>query len=484
MNYRMVFYLLGQMLRVEGLLMFLPLACTWIYHEDTLIAFLIPIVLLIAFGSVLAYRMPQKRDIYAKEGFVVVGLSWIFLSVFGAMPFLLSGAIPHFCDALFETVSGFTTTGASILTDIESLPRSVLFWRSFTHWIGGMGVLVFTMAVLPKSNEHSVRLMHVMRAEVPGPVVGKLVSRVKSTARILYGIYIALTLLETVLLLAGGMPLFDALCNSFGTAGTGGFCIWNDSVAHYHSAYADMVIGVFMLLFSLNFNLYFLLLLRQFRPVFKNSELRWFLSIVAVATAAVMIDVRHLYPGFFTNFRYSFFQVISVTSTTGFATADFNQWPILSKTVLVLLMFMGACAGSTGGGLKVGRIMLLVKTFVREVRLMLHPRSVHVIRTDGKRVDEETVRGTASYFITYMLLFAGSFLLLAILDNYDMVTNATAVSACMNNIGPGLEIVGPTGNYSLFCDASKLILTLDMLAGRLELFPILMIFAPTTWKKH
>jgi trk system potassium uptake protein TrkH len=480
----MVFYLLGQMLRVEGLLMILPLLCTWIYHEDTLTAFLIPIVLLIALGSVLTFKMPQKHDIYAKEGFAVVGLSWIMLSVFGAMPFLISGAIPHFFDALFETASGFTTTGASILTDIESLPRSILFWRSFTHWIGGMGVLVFTMAVLPKSSERSLRLMHVMRAEVPGPVVGKLVSRIKSTARILYGIYIVLTLLEIFLLLLGGMPLFDALCTAFGTAGTGGFSIWNNSIAHYHSAYADMVIGVFMMLFSLNFNLYFLLLLRQVRPVVKNSELRWFVSIVALATAAVMFDIRHLYPGAFSSFRYAFFQVISVTSTTGFATADFNQWPILSKTILVLLMFMGACAGSTGGGLKVGRIMLMVKTFVREVRLMLHPRSVHVIRTDGKRVDEETVRGTASFFITYMLLFAGSFLLLAVLDDYDMVTNATAVSACMNNIGPGLEIVGPSGNYSLFCDASKLVLTLDMLAGRLELFPILLIFAPTTWKKH
>ncbi len=484
MNYRMVFYLLGQMMRVEGLLMFLPLACTWIYHEDTLTAFLIPIVLLIAAGSVLTFKMPQKRDIYAKEGFAVVGLSWILLSVFGAMPFLLSGAIPHFCDALFETASGFTTTGASILTDIEALPRSVLFWRSFTHWIGGMGVLVFTMAVLPKSNERSVRLMHVMRAEVPGPVVGKLVSRVKSTARILYGIYIALTFLETVLLLLGGMPLFDALCNAFGTAGTGGFGIWNDSIAHYHSAYVDGVIGVFMLLFSLNFNLYFLLLMRHVRPVFKNSELRWFLSIVAIATAAVMLDTRHLYSGVRHALRYAFFQVASVISTSGFSTANFNKWPILSKTILMLLMFIGACVGSTGGGLKVGRVLLLLKTFVREVRLMLHPRSVHVIRADGKRVDEETIRGAASYFITYMLLFAGSILLLAILDNFDLVTNFTAVAACINNIGPGLEIVGPTGNYSLFTDASKLILTFDMLAGRLELFPLLMIFAPTTWKNH
>ena len=484
MNYRMVLYLLGQMLRVEGVLMLLPLACTWIYRENTLTAFLLPIILLISIGTLLALKMPQKRDIYAKEGFVVVGLSWILLSIFGSLPFLLSGTIPHFCDALFETASGFTTTGASILTDVESLPRSILFWRSFTHWIGGMGVLVFTMAVLPKSNEHSLRLMHVMRAEVPGPTVGKLVSRVKSTARILYGIYIVMTLLETLLLLFSGMPLFDALCNAFGTAGTGGFSIWNDSIAHYHSAYVDAVVSIFMLLFSLNFNLYFLLLVRQVRPVVKNSELRWFLSIVAIATAAIMIDTRHMYHGVFKPLRYAFFQVMTVISTSGFSTTDFNKWPIMSKTVLMLLMFIGACAGSTGGGLKVGRIMLLVKTFGREVRLMLHPRSVHVIRTDGKRVDEETVRGTASYFITYMLLFAASVMLVAILDNFSLVTNFTAVSACMNNIGPGLDIVGPTGNYSLFSDASKLVLTFDMLAGRLELFPMLMIFAPATWRNH
>ena len=484
MNYRMVFYLLGQMMRVEGLLMLLPLVCTWIYHEDTLTAFLIPIVLLIALGSVLTFKMPRKQDIFAKEGFVVVGLSWILLSVFGAMPFLLSGTIPHFCDALFETASGFTTTGASILTNVEILPHSILFWRSFTHWIGGMGVLVFTMAVLPRSNARSVRLMHVMRAEVPGPVVGKLVSRVKSTARILYGIYIAMTLLETVLLLFGGLPLFDALCHAFGTAGTGGFSIWNDSIAHYHSAYVDAVVSIFMLLFSLNFNLYFLLLMRQVRPVVKNSELRWFLSIVAIATTAVMLDTRHLYSGVFKPLRYAFFQVMSVISTSGFSTTDFNKWPILSRTILMLLMFIGACAGSTGGGLKVGRVMLLVKTFLREVRLMLHPRSVHVIRTDGKRVDEETIRGATSFFITYMLLFSASVVLLALFDHFDLVTNFTAVAACINNIGPGLEIVGPTGNYSLFTDASKLVLTFDMLAGRLELFPMLMVFAPAAWKNN
>ncbi|MBQ7541599.1 MAG: TrkH family potassium uptake protein [Clostridia bacterium] len=482
MNYKMVLYLLGQMLRVEGLLMILPLLCTWVYHEDTLTAFLIPVVVLVALGSVLTYRMPQKREIYAKEGFAVVGLSWVLLSVFGALPFMLSGAIPYFCDALFETASGFTTTGASILTNVEALPHSILFWRSFTHWIGGMGVLVFTLAVLPRSNERSVRLMHVMRAEVPGPVVGKLVSRVKSTARILYGIYIALTLLETLFLLFSGMPLFDALCHAFGTAGTGGFSIWNDSIAHYHSAYVDGVVSVFMLLFSLNFNLYYLLFLRQVRPVVKNSELRWFLSIVAIATAAIMLDTRHLYSGVLRSFRYAFFQVMTVISTSGFATTDFNRWPVLSRTILVLLMFVGACAGSTGGGLKVGRIMLLVKTFVREVRLMLHPRSVHVIRTDGKRVDEETVRGAASFLIAYLFMFSASVLMLAVLDNFDLVTNFTAVSACINNIGPGLEMVGPTGNYSLFCDASKILLTLDMLAGRLELFPILMLFSPSTWK--
>ena len=486
MNYRMVSYLIGQLMRVEGLVMFLPLLCAVIYREKTYYtAFVIPIVVLIAFGSVLAFKMPKKHDIYAKEGFVVVGLSWVLLSVFGALPFMISGAIPHFCDALFETASGLSTTGASILTDVESLPRSILFWRSFTHWIGGMGVLVFTLAVLPKSNERSLRLMHVMRAEVPGPVVGKLVARIKSTARILYGIYIALTIVEVLLLWAGRMPLFDALCHAFGTAGTGGFGIWNDSIAHYNSAYVDGVISAFMVLFSLNFNLYYLILLGQIRSVMKNSELRWFLSIVLLATAAIMYDTRHLYNGVLHAFRYAFFQVMTVTSTAGYSTADFNRWPILSKTILAILMFVGACVGSTGGGLKVGRLMLLIKTFVREVRYMLHPRSVRVIRMDGKRVDEETVRGTSSYFIAYMCVFTVSFLLLAVFDEFDLVTNFTAVSSCINNIGPGLgNFVGPSGNFSLFSDPSKLLLTFDMLAGRLELFPMLMLFSPSTWKNR
>ena len=486
MNFRMVSYLIGQILRVEGLLMLLPLTCAMVYHESPIYtSFFIPIVVLISLGSVLAFKMPQKQEIYAKEGFVVVGLSWVLLSVFGAMPFLLSGTIPHFFDALFETASGFTTTGASILKNVESLPRSILFWRSFTHWIGGMGVLVFTLAVLPKSNERSLRLMHVMRAEVPGPVVGKLVARIKSTARILYGIYIVLTMAEILLLLAGKLPFFDAVCHAFGTAGTGGFSVWNDSIAHYNSAYVDGVVSLFMLLFSLNFNLYYLLLLRQVRPVLKNTELRWFLSIVALSTAAIMYDIRHLYPGVLHSFRYALFQVVTVISTTGFSTTDFNQWPVLSKTILAILMFIGACAGSTGGGLKVGRVLLLLKTFVREVRYMLHPRSVRVIRTDGKRVDEETVRGTASYFIAYMCIFSVSVLLLAVFDEFDLVTNFTAVSSCMNNIGPGLgHLVGPSGNFSLFTDPSKLLLTFDMLAGRLELFPMLLIFSPSTWKNR
>ena len=486
MNYRMVSYLIGQLMRVEGLLMILPLLCAVVYRETpTYTAFLIPIVLLIALGSVLTFRMPQKHEIYAKEGFVVVGLSWVLLSLFGALPFMLSGAIPHFCDAVFETASGLTTTGASILTDIERLPRSVLFWRSFTHWIGGMGVLVFTLAVLPKSNERSLRLMHVMRAEVPGPVVGKLVARIKSTARILYGIYIALTILEVLLLWAGKMPLFDALCHTFGTAGTGGFGIWNSSIAHYNSAYADGIISIFMILFSLNFNMFYLVIIGQLRSVLKNSELRWFLSIIALATAAVMYDTRHIYHGVLHSFRYALFQVVSIISTTGYSTTDFNRWPTLSKTILVMLMFIGACVGSTGGGLKVGRLMLLAKTFVREVRYMLHPRSVRVVRTDGKRVDEETVRGTSSYFIAYMCVFTLSVLLLAVFDEFDLVTNFTSVASCLNNIGPGLgSIVGPSGNFSLFTDPSKLLLTFDMLAGRLELFPMLMLFSPSTWKNR
>ena len=483
MNYKMVLYLIGQLLRVEGLLLFLPLLCAVIYQEDTLTAFLIPAVMLIAAGSVLTFRMPDKREIYAKEGFAIVGLSWILLSVFGALPFMLSGAIPHFVNALFETASGLTTTGASILRNVEALPRSVLFWRSFTHWVGGMGVLVFTLAVLPRSNERTLRLMHVMRAEVPGPTVGKLVSRVKSTARILYGIYIAMTLLE-VLLLRFKMPTFDALCTAFGTAGTGGFGLWNNSIAHYQSPYAEWVISIFMLLFSLNFNLYYLLLLRQIKPVFKNSELRWFLAIVLTAAGLIAYDIHTLYSSVGETARHAFFQVATIISTTGFSSADFDRWPIFSRTILVLLMFIGACAGSTGGGLKVGRVMLLVKTFFREVRHMLHPRSVTAVRVDGKRVDEEVMRGASSFVITYMFLFATSVLLLAAFDAFDLVTNFTAVAACINNIGPGLALVGPSGNYAGFSDVCKLVLTFDMLAGRLELFPMLMVFSPSIWRNH
>ncbi len=483
MNYKMVLYLIGQLLRVEGLLLFLPLLCAVAFREDTLTAFLIPAVLLIAAGSVLTFRMPEKREIYAKEGFAIVGLSWILLSVFGALPFMLSGTIPHFIDALFETASGLSTTGASILQDIDPLPRSVLFWRSFTHWVGGMGVLVFTLAVLPKSNERTLRLMHVMRAEVPGPTVGKLVSRVKSTARILYGIYIAMTVTE-FLLLCVKLPVFDALCTSFGTAGTGGFALWNDSIAHYQSAYAEWVIGIFMVLFSLNFNLFYLLLLRQFKPVFKNSELRWFMAIVLTATALIAYDVHAFYGSAGETLRHAFFQVTTIISTTGFSTVDFNQWPILSKTILVLLMFIGACAGSTGGGLKVGRVILLAKTFFREVRHMLHPRSVTAVSIDGKRVDEEVMRGASSFIITYIFLFAISVLVLAVCNEFDLVSNFTAVAACINNIGPGLEIVGPAGNYAGFSDVSKLMLTFDMLAGRLELFPMLMVFSPSIWRNH
>lgn len=484
MNYKMVLYLIGQLLRVEGLLMFLPLLCAAVYREGTLTAFLVPAVLLIAVGSVLTFRMPDRREIYAKEGFAIVGLSWILLSVFGALPFMLSGAIPHFVDALFETASGLSTTGASILRNIEVLPRSVLFWRSFTHWIGGMGVLVFTLAVLPKSNERTLRLMHVMRAEVPGPSVGKLVSRVKTTARILYGMYIALTVLEFLLLWAGRMDPFDALCNAFGTAGTGGFGLWNDSIAHYHSAYTEWVMSIFMILFSLNFNLYYLLLLRQFKPVFKNSELRWFLAIVLASSGIIAYDIHSLYGSAGETIRTSVLQVTSIISTAGFSTADFNRWPILSRTILVLLMFIGACAGSTGGGLKVGRIMLLTKTFFREVQHMLHPRSVTAIRIDGKRVDEEIMRGTSSYIITYTFLFAISVLLLAFFNEFDLVSNFTAVASCINNIGPGLGAVGPAGNFAAFSDPSKLVLTFDMLAGRLELFPMLMVFSPSIWRNH
>lgn len=482
MNYRMVSYIIGQIVRVEGILMIPPLVVSVIYGESAFAAFLIPIVLSVVAGTLLTIKKPSNPDIFAKEGFVTVGLSWIIMSLIGALPFVIDGCIPSFVDAFFETVSGFTTTGASILTEIESLGRGMLFWRSFTHFVGGMGVLVFVLAILPQADTRSVKLMHVMRAEVPGPKVGKLVSKIGRTARIMYGIYIGLTVIEMILLLAGGMPVYGSIVNSFATAGTGGFAIKNASIAAYDSAYIDYVIGIFMFLFGVNFNLYYLILIGHVGEALRSEELRWYLIITGVSTALIAADIYEIFGTVGESVRYAFFQVTSVMSTTGFATSDYNAWPALSKVILTLLMFCGACVGSTTGGIKVGRIILLVKSGLREVKYMLHPRAVVAVRSEGKPVERDVLRGANSYMIVYIMLFTVSLFLVEMVEECDLVTGFTAVSACLNNVGPGLGEVGPAGNFSALTPFTKILLSVDMLAGRLEIFPLLMLFAPSTWR--
>lgn len=482
MNYRMVSYIIGQIVRVEGILMIPSLVVSVIYGESAFAAFLIPIALSVAAGTLLTIKKPSNPDIFAKEGFVTVGLSWIIMSLIGALPFVIDGCIPSFVDAFFETVSGFTTTGASILTEIESLGRGMLFWRSFTHFVGGMGVLVFVLAILPQADTRSVKLMHVMRAEVPGPKVGKLVSKIGRTARIMYGIYIGLTVIEMILLLAGGMPMYDSIVNSFATAGTGGFAIKNASIAAYDSAYIDYVIGIFMFLFGVNFNLYYLILIGHVGEALRSEELRWYLIITGVSTALIAADIYEIFGTVGESVRYAFFQVTSVMSTTGFATSDYNAWPALSKVILALLMFCGACVGSTTGGIKVGRIILLVKSGLREVKYMLHPRAVVAVRSEGKPVERDVLRGANSYMIVYIMLFTVSLFLVEMVEECDLVTGFTAVSACLNNVGPGLGEVGPAGNFSALTPFTKILLSVDMLAGRLEIFPLLMLFAPSTWR--
>ncbi len=479
MNTRMIRFIICRILLVEAALMLLPLAVTLIYHETAILAFVIPITILTIPGLLFGRKMPEKTTLYARDGLMVVALAWLLMSLAGALPFCISGAIPNYIDSFFETVSGFTTTGATILTEIEHLEHGILFWRSFTHWIGGMGVLVFVMAILPMSDGHG---MHLMRAEVPGPSVGKLVSKMSNTAKILYGIYFAMTILEMILLCLGGMNLFDSCIHAFGTAGTGGFSNKNLSVGAYDSLYFEIVIGVFMLLFGINFNLYYFLLIGHARDVFRSEELLVYLSIIVFSVLSIAADITATYRSFATGLRYAFFQVASIITTTGFATADFNLWPSYSKALLVILMFIGACAGSTAGGLKVSRIIILFKSSLRNMRRMLHPNAVSTIRFEGKPLDEKTVLSVLHYLSIYLLIFVLSVLLLS-LEQMDLVTTFTAVAACLNNIGPGLEIVGPMGNFAGFSYGSKLLLSFDMLLGRLEIFPMILLFAPSIWKR-
>lgn len=478
MNYSIVFYIIGWILNIEAALMLLPGVTAVIYRERSGWTFLITIILCLCIGIPLTFKKPTNRVFYLREGFVTTSVSWIVLSCVGALPFLISGCITNPVDALFETVSGFTTTGASILTDVEALPRCMLLWRSFTHWIGGMGVLVFLLILLPMTGGSH---MNLMKAESPGPSVSRLLPKVSSTARILYLIYLFMTIVEILLLLLGGMPLFDSITLSMGTAGTGGFGIKNDSIASY-TVYEQVIITIFMILFGINFNAYFYILLKKYKQAFKNEEVITYLLIILTSTLIITFNTHKMFSGYIQAFQQAAFQVGSIITTTGYATTDFDLWPQTSRAVLVMLMFIGACAGSTGGGIKVSRFLILFKSVAKELKLLLHPRSIKKIRIDGKPVEHEVVRSTNVFLFTYILIFMGSVLVLT-LDNFDLTTTFTAVAATLNNIGPGLNLVGPTGNFSIFSNLSKLVMIFDMLAGRLELFPLLLLFTKSTWKK-
>ncbi len=479
MNRRMVLYTVGTVIKIEAVLMLLPTICALIYKEDCVKAFLICVAIALTSGFALTLiSRPGNKVIYAREGFVTVALAWLALSAVGALPFYISGEIPSYVDAFFETVSGFTTTGASILTDVEAMSKGLLFWRSFTHWVGGMGVLVFIMAIIPSLSD---RNMHLLRAEVPGPIVGKLVPRIRQTTRILYIIYVLLTLVEIILLLIGKMPFYEALVHAFGTAGTGGFGVKADSIAGY-SPYLQWVITIFMLLFGINFNLYYLLLIRKFKSVFKSSEMWVYFGIVAASTAAITVNILSAYESVSHALRDSAFQVASIITTTGYATADFDKWPVFSKMILLLLMFIGACAGSTGGGFKVSRVIILAKTVKRELKRLLHPRSVSALRFEGKTLDEATVGSVGSYLAIYVFFFFAITVLLC-LEPFDLETNISAATACFNNIGPGFGAVGPTLNYADYSPFAKVLLSMAMLFGRLEIYPLFIAFSPSTWIK-
>ncbi len=477
MNYGMIVYILGTILKAEAILMSLPALVAFLCGEGDLMPLLTAILIASGAGLLFTLKKPKNTVIYAREGFVVTALSWVVMSLVGALPFVFAGAIPGYIDAVFETVSGFTTTGASILTDVEGMSRGLLFWRSFTHWVGGMGVLVFLLAIVPLSGGRSV---HIMRAESPGPVVGKLVPKVRDTAMILYGIYITMTVVLIGLLLLGGMPLYDSAVHAFGTAGTGGFGIWGDSIAHYDSAYIDVVLSIGMVLFGVNFNIYYLLLMGKLRSILRSEELRWYLGIIAGATLLIAWNTLPQWGGMLRSLRYAFFQVSSIITTTGFATADFNLWPELSRMLLMVLMLVGACAGSTGGGMKVSRLIIMLKSAKREISRMLHPRSVYTLQFEGKPLEDQTIHNVFTYFFILVFLIIASVLLVS-LDNMDFDSTFSAVMACINNIGPGLGVVGPMGGYATLSPLSKLVLILDMLLGRLEIFPMLMLFAPSVW---
>lgn len=477
----MIFNILGDIVLSEACLLVLPLIVSLIYGESCYSAFLITIGIALIIGLLLRtiFRSADET-IFAKDGFVIVALSWIFMSLIGALPFTISGEIPSYIDAFFETVSGFTTTGASVIPDVEALSRGMLFWRSFTHWVGGMGVLVFVMAIIPSVTDRSI---HILRAEMPGPIVGKLVPRARETAKILYYIYLGMTALEVILLLVGGMPVFDSFVHTFGTAGTGGFGIKGDSLASY-SPYLQWIITIFMLLFGVNFNLYYLILMRKIKAALKSEELRVYLILAAISIIVVTANIYPMYKNFSDAFRNSSFQIASLISTTGYSTANFDTWPSLSKAILIFVMFTGACAGSTAGGLKMSRIMILWKTVKNDIKKMMHPRSIITTKFEGKTLDDTTVRSTMNYFGIYTVAFA-AILLVITFDGFNFETNFTAVLACINNIGPGLQKVGPSLNFNCYSPIPKIVLSFAMLLGRLELYPMIILFTPSLWApKH
>ena len=476
----MIAYILGKMMGVEALVLMIPAFISLLYREKSGVSFLIVSAMLLVIYLLLGRKVPKAKQIYSKEGFAIVGFAWILWSAFGALPFVISGSIPQYVDAFFETVSGFTTTGSTILTDIEILPKGIAFWRSLTHWIGGMGVLVFVMMLTTLDDDNAMPLM---RAEVPGPEADKLVPKARHTARLLYEMYFALTAAEVVFLMLGGMNLYDALLHAFSTAGTGGFSNKNASVGFYNSAYIDGVITIFMILFGINFNLYFLVLMKDWKTALKNEEMWVYFGIIGTSVLVITGNILRIYGNVFHAFRYASFQVASVITTTGFCTADFNKWPELSKTILLAIMFVGACAGSTGGGIKISRLMIIWKSIRQEVRKILHPNAVTVIRVNGKRVGKDTLRNINIYLTCYILILIMSMLIVSI-DNFDFATTFSSVLTTLSNVGPGISMVGPVENFHMFSPLSKLVFCLDMLIGRLEIFPYLLLLSPDLWRRR
>ncbi len=480
MNKKMTIYILGRMLGVEAALMLVPAIVSLIYREDGWKAFLITSGILFFVYLIFGRKKPKDSTIYGKDGFIIIASAWVLWSLFGALPFWISGEISSYIDAFFETVSGFTTTGSTILNDIEAMSKGMNFWRCFTHWIGGMGVLVFVLVVFSLEDKNT---MHLMRAEVPGPETDKLVPKARDTAKILYGMYLALTVMEIILLwVHPKMDLYDSIVHSFSTAVTGGFNNYNSSVKYFDSAYIDIVITVFMILFGINFNMYYFLLLKKAKDVFKNEEVRAYLGIILGATTLITMNILHMYESVWQALRYAIFQVASVITTTGYYTADYNLWPEFSKVILLGIMIVGACAGSTGGGMKVSRILILLKSIKQELKRLLHPKSVNIIKINGKKVREETLNGVYVYLIAYMTIFVISVFLIS-LNNFDFATTFSGVLTTINNVGPGISKLGPIENFSQFSNLSKIVFCFDMLIGRLEIFPFLLMFSPNLWRK-